>query len=160
MLLRRAVTRLRLAMAGGLLSAAAILIIPLTENAEGRTLANVIALAFWVGLIWEQILFWMANSIRKKIQSRRKRKPVTGRPGIFTFGANPAGLICDVVMGLSLVATVLWIVLDVSSFWLVTATLAVLWLTLNLHCIVNGKTYRYISAIQKSKKGAEKNEKK
>lgn len=114
----------------------------------------VVAVTFWVSLILEQVFFWLGNASRKKMERKVFRLKRFGKrgPGIICFGSNRIASISDCIMIISLIAVVLEIVFHVEYEWLVMTSLAMLFLSFNLHCILNGTNYKYLLAYHKHKK--------
>lgn len=162
MRLKRATRMLRLSLFSIFVSCAALFSIAfLTGGAEGKDgiLAYAAAGVFWTGLLLGQIFFWIGNSRRKNIQRRLVRGPVRcpRTVGLVTFGSSPEALAADILLAVSALAVLLLILLDVRIYWMITLSLSLLLLSAQYHCILNGKTYRYIQGINKLKKESKKN---
>ena len=72
--------------------------------------------------------------------------------GILNFGSNRMATIFDCAMIASMLVVALEMVFRVESQWLVMISLAMLFLSFNLHCILNGTNYRYLIAYHKHMK--------
>ena len=160
MLLRQTVCFLKLAVLCAFLASGSLLLIPMSGDAvDGKMsiISYMIGGMFWGGLILTQVFFWMANAGKRKLQKRvqRGRNWTRNNVGIITFGANTEALVCDIACGASLVASIILFLYRAQNAWLITACLAILVFSLNLHCILNGATYRYIKAIHLEKKRTE-----
>lgn len=161
MLFQRTISLLRMAVACAILSTVAFLCIPLCDAfGEGieKMLSIVIASVFWGLLMLEQVFFWMANRGRKKMEKSFfcKKQLIKGSSGLSTFGPNKEARMCYIVLCMSAVSTLSLVIFRVQVDWLVILSIALLLLSFNLHCILNGKNYRYIKAFYKIKKGEEK----
>lgn len=68
------------------------------------------------------------------------------------------GLVADVVMFASLIAVIVIAWTQVKSQWLILSCVSVLYLSFNMHCLLNGKNYRYIKLLSNYKKEHERDE--
>ena len=160
-MLQRTTRNLALAIIFAALSAVAIAVIPVRSVLSGETRDKVSALIagfFWVSLLLEQIFFWSANGGRKKIQKRVSLDKQMVKPmvGIINFGSSKEALVCDLILIAAVAVTIVLSMIRARANWLTMGTLAILILSFNLHCILNGTTYRYIKAFQKMKKERER----
>lgn len=161
--LRRMSFFLELAILCAFLAASSLLLIPIhieTGAGEMNAFSYLIAGVFWGGLILTQVFFWIAHAEKKKCQARGKRwgNFTCNNVGIITFGANLEALFCDIICGVSLAASIVLFYCRAQNAWLVTACLATLVFSLNLHSILNGSTYAFIKAVNKLKKERRGNE--
>lgn len=148
-MLQRTTNLLKVSIGCIVLSSLAFMCIPIcnsVEGALGKIFSIIIACLFWGGLILGQVFFWRANKGRKRIQQRayKVRFLKNASVGLVTFGTSKEARICDVTFAVSLVTSIAFNLLRIQIDWLVILSLAVLLLSFNLHCILNGKTYRYI----------------
>lgn len=133
------------------ISSLGILLCIALQNVENinKVFVFLIPLIFWVGLFFEQLFFWQANALRKKIEDTGQFRRARGRPGIISFLRSEWGFIADLTLTVSLIVyLVLWagnwgknIIQFIILFFIV--------LSFRLHCIVNGKTFRYNLYLKK-----------
>lgn len=159
-MLQRTTNLLKLSIGCVVASSLAFLCIPICSSIEGipgKAFSIIVATVFWGGLILEQVFFWRANDGRKNIQQRafKSRRLKNASVGLVTFGTSREARICDIAFAVSLVTSIAFNFLRIQIDWLVILSLAVLLLSFNLHCILNGKTYRYIKAFHLAKKRTE-----
>ena len=116
--------------------------------------AYFVALIFWVSLVLQQVFFWKGNAYRKKMEKKVFRMKSFGKrsAGILNFGSNRMATIFDCAMLASMLVVALEMAVRVESQWLVMISLALLFLSFNLHCILNGTNYRYLIAYHKHMK--------
>lgn len=125
------------------------------EGTQGQQmLAYVIAFLFWLSIICEIVFICIANSHRKKLVRKfHKNKEIDKEMiGIFSFLKNREGMMADIMLFLSviLLGIVIWTSVKIS--WIVIGVVSVLVLSFNLHCIFNGKNYRFLKEIINNKK--------
>ncbi len=157
MLFRRATLFLKLAITCAALSACAILLLPLCGAFDDNTksLSKIILpVVFWGGFAMELIFFGISNAIGKKLRKqilhgkRLRKAPL----GIAAFGSNKEARICDIILCAAAVLMVGLLLGRVRTAWLVTLSVALLFLSFNLHCILNGRHYRQIKLFRRIKK--------
>lgn len=138
-------------MSAGFLAISAIGILLISLFKAGSVGAYISAGVFWVGLFLQQVLFWRGNAGRKQLEKKEVLLRMAGKYdlGILVFGANQEGRLCDVVFLIALVAVILEAAFHVKYEWLITLTLAIVFLSFQLHCILNGRNYRYMKAYFK-----------
>lgn len=147
-------------------SALSLLFIPLVNiNGTGaaKIFAYVIGAVFWIGLVVEQVFFWRANSARRKVENRIRRNGgqiIKGRIGLVSFFKNKEAFITDIVLFISAVATTIISILNFKLEWLLIISVVMLFVSFNLHCMLNGINYSYIKSYKKilNDKEQEKNE--
>lgn len=151
-MLRRTINLLKMSMMGIIAASLAFACVPvcgLVEGVPGKVLSIAVACVFWGGLILGQVFFWCANDRRKKIQQKISRAHGSQKTaiGLFTFGTSKEARLCDLVCAASLLAAIVFNFLQVRNNWLIILNLAILFLSFHFHCILNGKTYRYIKTL-------------
>lgn len=159
-MLQRTTNLLKVSIGCIILSSLAFASIPICSSMEGppgKMCSIIVACVFWGGLILEQVFFWRANEGRKRIQQRafKAKRLKNASIGLVTFGTSKEARICDIAFVISLITSIVFNFLKVRINWLVILSLAILLLSFNLHCILNGKTYRYIKAFHLAKKRTE-----
>lgn len=165
MLYKRFRLRFQFAMICALLSSLALALIPLV-NVEGvgsaKIFAYIVGAIFWLGVIAEQILFWLANSDRKVLERRLRRKncKTIGKipPGVLAFFRNAEATVSDIVLFIAAIIVAVLMIVDVNNKWLTMISIAIMFLSFNLHCLLNGKNYMYITTYRNYKKHKEQEE--
>ena len=160
MRLRQITILMKVSLWGVAISSAALLCVPMCSSMAGitgRVCSILVACAFWGGLILEQVFFWLANKERKELQKKanKARKLKQDTIGLLAFATSKEARICDVALVVSLLLLIVVLILDVRSDWAVVLVVSMLYASFNLHCILNGKNYRVIKAINMAKIRAE-----
>lgn len=106
---------------------------------------------FWLGLIGEQFFIWKANFIRKSIEKSGKFRKIKSGIGIISFLGTEAGLIADVVLALSFVTLLILMIFNIRESVVQYIFIFLLVLSFRLHCILNGKNFRYKKYLAKRK---------
>lgn len=145
-------------------SAVLMMLIPLVDilGTERHTLDTyIVAASFWISIVLE---LWMVHrcSAERKWMERKKcrhRSHTRARAGVLSFHKTRAGTITDHVMLLTAVAVAVVVGIRARSQWLIVGCASMLYLSINLHCLLNGKNYRYIQiAFSKFTKEHEQDE--
>lgn len=140
-----------------------ILCIPLV-SLEGsgfqKAGAYIISAVFWLCVILELWMVRMCNSERLWLERRKVRSRMLAQagPGVISFIKTREGLIADVIMFVSLIAVIVIAWIQVRSQWVILSCVSVLYLSFNMHCLLNGKNYRYIKLLSNYKKEHERDE--
>ena len=110
-----------------------------------------ISLLFWLGLIGEQVCFWLANSKLKIIVPLIKNsyKP---KLGLISPFATKEGAIFDIVFVASFIAFLVLSIFDIGKDDIQFAFLFLLVLSFRLHCILNGKNFWYSNLLSRRDK--------
>lgn len=136
-------------------SALSLLFIPLVNlNGSGATkfFAYVIGAVFWIGLIIEQIFIWKINSNRHLLENRIRRnggRTLKGKIGVVSFFRNKEAFIADIVLFVSAIAVAVISIFKIKVEWLLIICVVILFVSFNLHCILNGINYSYIKSYKK-----------
>lgn len=140
-----------------------ILCIPLV-SLEGsgfqKAGAYIMSAVFWLCVILELWMVRMCNSERLWLERRKVRSRMLAQagPGVISFIKTREGLIADVIMFVSLIAVIVIAWIQVRSQWVILSCVSVLYLSFNMHCLLNGKNYRYIKLLSNYKKEHERDE--
>lgn len=120
-------------------------IVSITGSETQRIGAYSIALLFWVSLLAEIIITRICTRERKRLEheeyySRRLRYASFG---LISFFKNREGSIADIVLFLSAIyiAIILWC--HMQTGWMILLGVDLFFLSFNMHCILNGRNYRY-----------------
>lgn len=147
-----------------IIPSALILCIPFV-NLEGtgiqRVLAYIMATAFWLCIILELLMIWKCSTNRKCIENYRKNQGIAlpqSKPDVVSFTKTREGRVADIVMFASLITVIVIVWAQVKLQWLILGSVSVLYLSFNLHCLLNGKNYRYIKLLNNYKKEHERDE--
>lgn len=145
------------------ISAVLILCIPLV-SLEGTGIqkigAYIIAAAFWLCVILELWMTRLCSSERKWLERRkvRSRSLSQANHGVISFLKTREGMISDIVMFVSLIAVIVIAWTQAKNQWLILSCVSVLYFSFNMHCLLNGKNYRYIKLLRNYKKEHERDE--
>ena len=149
-LISRYIKDLRVAIICSVISSSAVLISILDIDDSKEFLLKIFASTlFWVGLILEQIFIWKSNKLRNSIEKTQPGRRLQGLPGICSFFKTEVGFIVDIVFILSII---IYIVLSIGNWGIKVAQYIFLFLivlSFRLHCITNGKNYRYKLYLQR-----------
>lgn len=116
--------------------------------------AYIMAAAFWLCILLELWMTRICSSKRRRLEQRevRSRLLAKSNPGVISFLKTREGMIADITMFASLIAVIVITRTQVKSQWLVLSCVSVLYLSFNMHCLLNGKNYRYIKLLSNYKK--------
>ena len=140
-----------------------LLLIPYSNivgTKKQQTMAYIIAFLFWASIICEIVFVCLAGNERKRLDRKlHKGKEINqSLSGIFSFFKNREAIVADVTLFLSVVLLGVIIWTNVKISWIIIGVVSVLALSFNLHCILNGKNYRYLKEIKNKKKEKRKDE--
>lgn len=127
-----------------------------TNEATNKILRLVFPIVFWFALIAEQVFIWRANSLRKYFEATGKKRRIRMNPGIVSILQTEAGAIADIVFAVSLVVFVILMATGIGEKAIQYIFIFLLVLSFRLHCILNGKNFRYKKFLAKRK--VDKNE--
>ncbi len=125
------------------ISSSSILLALFTDN--NLFLSIAIPIVFWGGLLCEQFFFWNAVRLIKIIcqNSNLQFRRISSRIGVLEFSKTTEGFIADLLLATSFIVTVLCIIFPTIIEALQYITFFLFVLSFRLHCIFNGKNYRY-----------------
>lgn len=140
-----------------------ILCIPLVSFEHTGTLkigTYIIAVVFWLCIFLELWMTHLCSSERKRLEQRkvRSRSLAKSNPGVVSFLETREGVFADAVMVASLIAVIVITWTQVKSQWLILSCASVLSLSFNMHCLLNGRNYRYMKLLGNNKKEHERDE--
>lgn len=119
-------------------------------NDGSRLMPIAIAVIFWSSLILEMILIMLLGFDRKRLEHKPKVKSMG--LGLISFFKTPIGKMADMMLVCSLFVLLVAICFNVNDRKLVIPVLSVLYLSMHLHCIYNGRNYRFLRAYLKHNK--------
>lgn len=126
-----------------------LLILIKVEESKEFLMMIISSLIFWLCLIGEQAFLWYANKQRKEIERSIPDFKVQGLPGICSVFKTLPGMISDIVFAVS---TVIYVILLIGKWGENDAQYVFLFLmvlSFRLHCVANGKNYRYKQYLHK-----------
>lgn len=113
---------------------------------NGAKWANIlIGAVFWLGLA-AGIVFSVLLTKRRKKEGFHQ-----GKVGLISFFQNKIAAVFDILMILTLFSTVLLIIFSVKSA-IAYVIVALFFFSLEMHCVLNGKNYKYITSKMEEKK--------
>lgn len=122
----------------------------LNEEAD-KIIRFIFPFIFWFCLIAEQALFWKANLIRKQIEISGEYRKIRAKPGIVSVSKTRNGAIADLLLLISLILLVLFVLTGLGEKVIQYILIFLLVLSFRLHCILNGKNFRYKKYLAKRK---------
>lgn len=136
-----------------------IILIPLSNINEiglKKHLAYIIASVFWISFLLEILCFTKTSQYYKKakrIIMRKHPNAVLDKGiGAFLIFRNKEAVLADVIFFLSLVTLIIMFLKDFDNKWLVSSMTSLTFLSFNMHCILNGRVYKYIKMVNKKQK--------
>ncbi len=111
----------------------------------------VFGIMFWSCLVLEQIMFWQANKMIIALIKGRSRK-FRGRNGFCSIATTFEGLIADVILVISIIALFVCITTNTGERLIQYILIFLVVLAFRMHCILNGKNYRYRKILKKEGK--------
>lgn len=120
-------------------------------NSIQRIMAYVVAMFFWLAVISEIIIARQSSKIRAKMERRiyRNKQIRLSSVGILSFFKNKEAMMADVLLFVSVVVLGIVIWAKIVTTWIIICVVSILILSFNMHCILNGRNYRYIKALNK-----------
>ncbi len=103
----------------------------------------------WLTLIVAYILLFMTNRLRCKAVQNRQSKKAIDRWGICRFFTNPWAKAADCSFAVSLVGFIVMLIFASQSYAAYILLFTLLF-TLQMHCVLNGKNFRYITKLMRS----------
>lgn len=122
--------------------------------------AYILAALFWICIAIECIFVRLSTQERRWMERRgfRNRALKHSSAGVISFFKNLEATVADAVLFVSVILVVILVWTQVKTGWVIMAGISVLFLSFNMHCILNGKNYRYIKAYRLYKKEHERDE--
>ena len=137
--------KLILAIIASSVSSLSILIcIFIGENETVNTVLKIIfPLIFWIGLILEQVFISQANKMRFELEKEDKRKQPRMNIGVISFFQTKEGAKADIAFAVSLLILIISMIFNIGTNVLQYIFIFLSVLTFRMHCILNGKNFRY-----------------
>lgn len=118
----------------------------LEKNNESDVIIKIVfPIVFWIGLLAEQFFFWKSNSIRKDILKSGKFRKLKSNIGLISMLQNEYGAVADIVFVISLVVLLVLMIIGIGEKTAQYVLIFLLVLSFRLHCILNGKNFKYIN---------------
>lgn len=122
------------------------------ENETVNTVLKIIfPLIFWIGLILEQVLISQASKIRIELEKEEKRRQPRLKPGIISIFQTEEGTKADIAFAVSFFILIILMIFDIGTNVLQYIFIFLSVLTFRMHCILNGKNFRYKKFFSKRK---------
>lgn len=141
--IERFVRLVKYSLVSSVLSSSAVLLCIWGVQNEQTIAEIIIPIIFWAGLIFEQYFLWDANRLLKKIEKNNKIKKIRNLPGIISIAKTRLGLIADCVLISALIGFVILFIGNLGEHFTQYILLFFIVLSFRIHCIANGKNYRY-----------------
>lgn len=144
-------TLFRLSVLCSFISSLAVIFIALGAGENKMNTPKLVsALVFWIGLIAEQVLFWRANSMRKKMLGLNKK--TKKNIGLLSVCKNKYAAVTDIVLAVSIVLLILFLIFGLFNNIVQYILCCIIILSFRLHCILNGENFSYIKKEEEGKK--------
>lgn len=145
--------KLILAIVASSVSSLSILVcIFIGENEVLNTVLKIVfPLIFWIGLILEQVFISQANKMRLELEKEDKRKQPRLKPGVISIFQTEEGAKADITFAVSFLILIILMIFDIGTNVLQYIFIFLSVLTFRMHCILNGKNFRYKKFFSKRK---------
>ena len=121
-----------------------------SDNTD-QTIKIIFPLVFWIGLLAEQFFIWNANSFRNKLIAAGKLRRIRGKPGVVSILQTEEGAIADLIFVLSIIVFAVLLLFKIGKGFPQYLFIFFIVLSFRLHCILNGKNFRYKKYLAKRK---------
>lgn len=124
---------------------ASALLLPWAIGSDNQlTIAGFITgILFWAGFIVGTVLF-LASWLKTRQEQAYKKSKNNGRPGCISFFKSVPAAVADVVFAAALILTIAGNFVTAFPYMVNVIVIFLLIFTLSLHCILNGRVYRYL----------------
>lgn len=136
-----------------------LVFIPLVDI-NGNTVqtigAYIVAILFWCSIIFEILFSYLCRKNRKLMEEKIYQGNFlqNSYSGIISFFKNKEAMITDIVLFVSVIAIVILFWTKAKNEWLIITGVSLFFLSFNMHCLLNGRNYRYYKAYSKKQRGA------
>lgn len=123
-----------------------------------RIFAYIVATIFWSCMIIIIVLTFKTSGKRRVLEKNMEHKRLKRkyRTGVISFFKNQEAMIADLILFVSCVFSIGLIALEINIDWLVYIMISLFFFAFNLHCLLNGKNYRYLKLYKKIQEGERK----
>lgn len=128
------------------ISALSIVLIPLYSmmgDEKGAPISYVGTVLLWIGIIGGYVSLFL-------FYRQYKQLDVKGRIGAITFFKNIYASIVDLLLILAVVLIVVLALLNTGTVWIFSLLFGIVFLLVNLHCILNGRVYHTLLSKKRS----------
>ncbi len=141
--------------AAGTIALFALPLIGIEGSMDRQILSHTAAGAFWLSLLFQGYVTARGSAVRKKLERQEKQRAgeTLNRIGLFSFFTSREATVADGAFLISACTVMGLILCKVNQRWAVALSVALLFLSFNLHCILNGKNYRWAKRYFMGKKG-------
>lgn len=131
-----------------------ILFVDIEGDTKQQTIAYVVAFLFWLSIFAEVWLSHLANRVRKKLERKlyRNKEIKNSMPGIISFFKNTEAKMVDILLFIVVLLLGMIIWQRINKSWLIIGEVAILILLFSLHCVLNGRNYRYLKKLKNNTK--------
>ena len=112
------------------------------NNLQEKVTAYVTAALFWVSIGVQIYVTIKASVYRKHLEEKKIERQISGI-GAFCFFKNLEAIVEDILLFISAASIVIMVWLGYDQQWVVLLCISLCFLSFSLHCIYNGKNYRY-----------------
>lgn len=128
----------------------------LVQRISGYILATI----FWLSILIECIFVHLSAKERRWIERKENHNKTVkySPPGVISFFKSPEAIVADVILFVTATLVVILMWAQVKTEWIIITDISVLSLSFNLHCVLNGKNYRYLKSYRLYKKEQKQDE--
>lgn len=133
-----------------------LLMVPLSDlngTAGQKIAAYLVAVIFWLSLIFEIVFVYISSKKRRKMEKEkhfhRSGKEMPKRIGLVSFLKNFEASVVDIALFIIAIIVVILTWTQGGNEWLNIIFISLLILSFNLHCILNGKNYAFLKSYIK-----------
>jgi len=112
---------------------------------------------FWLSLIAGYALFILVNKNRKRLMMKQKKQAIKVKPGIIKIFSNKWACIADIAAVISLFGFLITVLIIPQKYVTYIFLFAAIF-TIQMHGMLNGENFKYISKIIKAKQEGTQNE--
>lgn len=130
---------------GYFICAASTLLLPWAVGSDSRlsVFGFATGILFWIGLLAGTVLF-IVSWLKVRSEAGYKKKSEQRRLGCISFFRSKVAAVADIICILMIIATIVGNFVTAFPYLVNVIIMFLLIFTLCLHCIFNGKVYRYL----------------
>lgn len=121
------------------------------DESAYKIVSYIIGAVFWLSLITGQVLFWLADTKRKRYiidSNKLSESKNICKIGLLSFGVTSAGKITDIILLISVLVFIIFLFTGNNGNEMI-ALISVLFLVFQLHCLYNGRNYIFLKSYNK-----------
>lgn len=135
-----------------LLMSATILLMPIGAEAAGN-FSVAIGLVFWISASAGYILLFLVNVKRiNMMQKSENTVPKGDKPGVLVFFSNTPALTADIMLFSSFLIFIILRFTELKNMYISYIFLFLLIFSLNMHCVFNGRIYKFVIKVREMKR--------